>query len=48
VQLRYIAADEREAQREKAARMNPDPAVREFVPLPPSLMTKPAGQAAHG
>ncbi|WP_257385294.1 DUF2169 family type VI secretion system accessory protein [Tahibacter caeni] len=48
VQLRYIAADERDAQREKAARMNPDPAVREFVPLPPSLMTKPAGQAAHG
>ena len=48
VQLRYIAANEREAQREKAARMNPDPTVREFVPLPPSLMTKPAGHAAHG
>jgi len=48
VQLRYIAADERDEQREKAARMNPDPAVREFVPLPPSLMQAPAGQPAHG
>jgi hypothetical protein len=48
VQLRYIAANERDEQREKAARMNPDPAVREFVPLPPSLMQPPAGQTAHG
>lgn len=48
VQLRYIAADERDDQREKAARMNPDPAVREFVPLPPSLMRSPAGHPAHG
>ena len=36
VQLRYIAADDREHQRRLAARMNPDPATREFVPLPPS------------
>lgn len=46
VQLRYIAADDREHQRRLAARMNPDPASREFVPLPPSLMTQ-AG-SAHG
>lgn len=48
VQLRYIAAHDRDHQRSLAARMNPDPAVREFVPLPPSLMTQPAGQARHG
>ncbi|TDR42419.1 hypothetical protein DFR29_1082 [Tahibacter aquaticus] len=47
VQLRYIAADDREHQRQLAARMNPDPATREFVPLPPSLMTQAAGPA-HG
>jgi hypothetical protein len=48
VQLRYIAAHEREQQRELAARLNPDPASREFVPLPPSLMPPPAAQARHG
>lgn len=46
VQLRYIAADEREQQRALAARMNPDPGVREFVPLPPSLL--PPARMRHG
>lgn len=47
-QLRFIAANDRQAQREKAARMNGDPASRDFIPLPPSLMGAPERGKRHG
>lgn len=47
-QLRYIAVDDRKAQQEQAAAMNPDPASHNFIPLPPSLMTVTKKEKRHG